>query len=605
MSPSPSSPPYGRVLVIIALVCTALQCYQAATSGPLYDETPHLASGVAAIRFSEFGYYRVNPPIHRIWSAIPVEIFWHPSMPSVIPASLTYSGRRSEFELGDDFFEANKNQFRGLLVAGRLFRIPIVLLGAAFLFAYKPSNGRVGFIAASLWLTSPLVLGFGWSITPDVFSGVAMAGVAYSSSRCFQTSSISNHILTGLAWGLAISTKFTFCPIFAMWPICIAVRQFCLKRLRSHETVALFIHHLAHGIIALIVVHGAYGFGEIGVPLGDHQFQSDIFNGLNRSIDTDRSVLSRFSGLPSPFPKQFLLGIDEQRLDFRHPIPTYMLGKWYPNGTPHYYIVSYLIKERLGVIFSFSLLFLSMSIHWYRTRSPDNLVTNRREHLAEVCFLIAGAVTVFAILSLHKNMALNTRYILPALPLLYLAAGLALPEWNICLCGRRFDCLQGGLLACVVVEMAIAAPNFIAYSNPIAGGAYRVPPALHASNFDWGQDLWRLEKWIQSENRGKLFVCMHDQLKKDHARFEIELPTRELLRKAINQHSPNCELARSSNTGNPATIVVFRGLGFPAPWTKVAGLPFNDTERNQLIRDLSKLTPDEFVTPTIGAFRVR
>ena len=93
---------------------------------------------------------------------------------------------------------------------------------------------------------------------------------------------------------------------------------------------------LLQGAIALLVVIAAFGGSQVGVSLGGHASKRTAKLAYQDVCDNKNTIdqaVCVFRELPSPFPEQYLLGIDEQQLDMERGYPTYLLGTWYPDGS--------------------------------------------------------------------------------------------------------------------------------------------------------------------------------------------------------------------------------------------------------------------------------
>ncbi len=86
--------------------------------------------------------------------------------------------------------------------------------------------------------------------------------------------------------------------------------------------------------------------------------------------------------IPSPLPKQVLVGVDEQQLDLEKGYPTYFRGVWYPEGMGWYYLVGLVAKEQL--IFTLGLqLFVVGSICLWRRPSDETMPASDTSALRE------------------------------------------------------------------------------------------------------------------------------------------------------------------------------------------------------------------------------
>ncbi len=90
--------------VTIAIYSLAL-AYSASRHSPVYDESAHLAAGLAQWEFGDCRLYRANPPLARLVGAIPVvltgyQVDWRRSAETV--------SVRAEFWVGWSFMVANR-----------------------------------------------------------------------------------------------------------------------------------------------------------------------------------------------------------------------------------------------------------------------------------------------------------------------------------------------------------------------------------------------------------------------------------------------------------------------------------------------------------------
>ena len=89
----------NRMRWVLLLLGGGLLTWSAFTTAPSSDEFAHLLSGVAMVRTGDPGYYRVNPPLHKLLSGLVVDAVYRPPLPNLYPASMMASGSRGEFDL--------------------------------------------------------------------------------------------------------------------------------------------------------------------------------------------------------------------------------------------------------------------------------------------------------------------------------------------------------------------------------------------------------------------------------------------------------------------------------------------------------------------------
>lgn len=595
------------VVVIVALGCALILTWQAWVKAPAHDEIGQFYASVATVRFGDPGFYRVNPPLHRWVTGLPVEWLCDVPIPKPYPASHMPPGMRQEYVMGTSATASSPDRYRWHFFVGRLPRILIVLASVwIFLKGFVMFSKRSRSIAAILYLTSPLVLGHGWTTMPDALSACAMlalvsATLVWLNHRTFMAGSV-----VGIAWGICLNVKFTFCPIFLLWPLVLVLHEWHAARLTGIGATRLGLAHFAHGVIALWITIVVYEGNDIGLRLSEHRFASQTF----------RDLASLAPKLHSPLPAQYLIGIDEQQLFLDRGVPTYFAGQVYPDGMWWYYIAGLLAKEQIVfgaacVVLAFWLIVVVIQRRrrtLYLKSDIDDSPSVSCPQISAIFFLLGVAALVITILSWNWQLALNVRYLLPAMPAIYLLLGTGID--GFLKFAPRFSrmILAGGLM-CIGMEVAMNFPHFFAYINPCFGGSYRIPPVLHDSNTDGGQDIWILEQWNRDHPTlpgTRRYFAYFTNI----SRSAIDLPDavpsvallEELLQLKTNKFTANEISVDSWSSAQEETIeiVIAHCLQVPAPWHRLSG----ESERfHQLLEQTSTLAPDEFITPSMLLYR--
>ena len=123
---------------------------------------------------------------------------------------------------------------------------------------------------------------------------------------------------------------------------------------------------------------------------------------------------------------------------------------------------------------------------------------------AIVCLLVP--VIVYGVSAIATNLNLGVRHVLPLYPFLFVALGIGV--WRMmCRWAPLGGLLALALLLGLVVESAMAWPNYIAFFNTPSGGSRGGVKLLSDSNLDWGQDLPLLRDWQEENPTRKLYLC--------------------------------------------------------------------------------------------------
>lgn len=603
----------------ITLVCGGLLVWQAVTKAPTADEPSHLVAGISTVQSGDSAFYRVNPPLHKIISGIAVNLLWRPKF-NAYPASSMASGFRKEFDLSDQVLVQYKDSIAGWFITGRLVRVPFVLLAGWLLMMSMPVRlEAAGFIAGALFLLSPLTLGHGWTITPDSFAACASILLLWSTLHWLEERDWHSTTLVGIAWGIALGTKFTFCPLYLLWPIGLIAFQAIATQISIREVFQLVSAHFMHGLVAWAIVVAMYNFDSIGVPLGQHGFLSHRFASAVATEGVQANSLTRLvAKIPSPLPKQFLVGVDEQQMDLERGYPTYVLGTWYQDGIWWYYLQGILVKESLLFMAGVAMFTLFAATFALRTfliqlgHPRSQSITSDSCCAQELALVVFGAGTVLLLLSLHEKMALNVRYLSPAMPLIYLIIGISVASIARHVKPRFRKLILLAAAAIWIIEAVVVGPHWYAYANPTFGGSYRCPPALHDTNFSRGQDLWVLQHWLTSNPPTpgvQRYVILSSALPADalpQNLLSCQLPSQKLISQIAEERSSASivgNLAKDKVQSRSVELVISRELGIASPWSKTVGFsgprgPFHDA-----VFELVKTPPDEFLTPTIGIWR--
>lgn len=243
--------------------------------------------------------------------------------------------------------------------------------------------------------------------------------------------------------------------------------------------------------IGLLVLHVGYGFEGSFTKLGDYQFTSDLLSGqnnspLNRAADYtfgNRFQSSVFGMMPVPLPRNYLLGIDRQRLDFEGYRSSYLCGVHQEGGWWSWYLFALGIKVPVGTW----ILAGMAAVVWSRGVLKTATTT-------AVPFLAVPALAIVLLASSQTGLSGHFRYVLPAMPFVYVWCSAIAVHLTVHSLRIAVLCLLS--LGGVVVSSLAVYPHSLSYFNEVVGGPGNGPRYLLGSNVDWGQDLLFLKDWM-------------------------------------------------------------------------------------------------------------
>lgn len=426
------------------------------------DEGGHVLSGLLYWTTGRFTTYLVNPPLGKLWISFPgLSLF------PIIPVDVNAEFAHDWQAVHDEFVRLNPRKYLQLIILARLAIVPLSAFGIALVayWAKRLYGETAGLLSATLWATNPMFLGWSAIATLDVLAATGMLAATYALWRCTLERSWSATISAGLVVGLAQLIKFS---LLILYPA--AIILFLLQRsTESWRLIALRV--LAIFGISIAVINSGYGFPLVGSNLGGLPLKSDLLTALQRTAEWGRL----------PLPDAYVVGIDEQKSHSDAGYPTYFRGREYQHGFWHYYLYCALIKEPLPF-----LVCLALS-SWSFVRRKGTFLISREG------VLLAPSLLLVAALSWESGLHQHYRYIIPAMPTLFIFAG-ALGKMPHCPSSRSMFAV---LIAWSYLTALASHPHHISYFNPLVGGASNGLRHLADSNVDCGQDLLFLRDWLE------------------------------------------------------------------------------------------------------------
>ena len=467
--------------------------------GTTVDEPMHLAYGERALTAGTF--LRDTEALN---SKMPVSVL------NAIPVAV--AGRGRSLGWGRQLFLARlPTLLLGILLGILVWRWAQALFGAAG-----------GALALLLYTCCPNVLAHAHLVTTDAATALGMFASVYCLWRYFERPSGSRLAIAATVFGLAQLTKATAILLVPILAVILAVRAFREARQGrgapagpdspdSKEAAATLARAAARsgaifllfGIVTVAMLNlGFRGEGTF-TPLGRYAFVSTGFKALG-SVPVLRE-------LPLPLPYAYVQGLDMVSHDALAESWSYLRGSYSQSGFRSYFLWSFLVKVPLAT----QILLVLALWPWCRGRA--------RAPGAEA-FLVVPVAVLLLDLSLFFRLDIGFRYLLPALPFLFVfTARVAAPGGYLApalpsawqapdrqaldrqASGRAVAwkaAATGGLVAWLVVSSFSVHPHYLAYFNELAGGPANGWRWLVDSNLDWGQDDERVRRLAAARGPG-------------------------------------------------------------------------------------------------------
>lgn len=382
------------------------------------------------------------------------------------------------------------------------------------------------------------MLAHGHYVTTDVGAAFGILLGTYFFTRLVESPSTKNLWLAGIAFGIAQLTKFStpfLVPLFIFVLLVLWIRDMFLKQRR--EILKTGWRYLKNLILILLI-----GYLCVVYPI---YFLFTANYPIAKQVSDTTSILASFANGPTPAGQmchgmrcladldiwmskspvlrpfaEYLLGVLMvfQRVGGGNTI--YFMGQVVGSGGWIYFPLLFLFKEPLPtVIIIVMALFLALFWMWKRAHASHwrvlrNIFDYISVNFAE--FTMGSFIVLYGGYAIHSSLNLGVRYLIPILPFIYILSAGVWKKWVMQFDTQRTTMSFGGaaamarslaagftkyvllviLLAWLFCEALFTAPYFLSYFNELGGGLWNGYHYATDSNYDWGQDLLRLQAWV-------------------------------------------------------------------------------------------------------------
>jgi hypothetical protein len=370
--------------------------------------------------------------------------------------------------------------------------IAAVLLGwAVFAWASGIAGAGAGLIALGIFVLDPNLAAHSQFVTTDIYGALGITLAVGSFWNFLQKPGAGRALLAGMALGGALLCKFTSVYLVILFPLLAVIRRVIPvsgpeRRAGLLRTSALVLIIAA---VSLAVLAAGYLGNGWGAALKDYDFKSDLFIGLS-------DIGSLFSGIPLPFPKPFIEGLDWVKFYENSAMgrgPAYLFGEVSTEPFAGYFAWVFLFKVPLSIQ---ALLAWTM-VEW---------AVVRRMKPAVLWAPLTTAFFFIAYFVFFCNAQMGVRMLLPAFPAFYVfagcvTAGMVFPDredrWGTRAHKARIGALVL-LMSWCVVSVGKHYPHLLGYFNELAGKPTRYYRILADSNLEWGNNMEFGQKYMAS-----------------------------------------------------------------------------------------------------------
>ncbi len=486
------------------------------------DEVAHLASGYTYVETRDFRLNTQHPPLIKALAGLPLLLL------NLKPVEGSPGwDNADEWTYGRDFL-LNNTRPQWLLVF--LARLPMVGVGVLmgiflFLWAKRLWGYWPGVFVLFLYAFEPNTLAHTRFVTTDVGVSCFTVLTLYLLWRFTRSGTGRHAVLCGGALGLALLSKYTG-VVTAM--LVAALLLVLLVSRQPSPNARNLSDGLPSGRPSRRPQKDAASSGRAGNTLKPNHTTAPPEEAPSRRIRSWHSVpyVTGIEPSPSPlaaeplrgwhvrltgwcfpaplaaglliallalalvsvgfgFPKglaNYYRGFTKIYADFNPKWEAFLWGEYSKTGFRYYYVLAELWKTPLP-----ALLFFCSALFLIRLDEQERRLDWTFVLLPFAAFHAAGVFN-------HANI--GVRHILPAFPFLLLACG-AVAQW---VAAQRPWHKAVFALLCVWYAAGTLRvyPHFLPYFNELAGGPEQGISYLDDSNVEWGQDFYRLKRYLEA-----------------------------------------------------------------------------------------------------------
>lgn len=457
----------GLLIVLAVLLFASVR-----QESQVFDEGMHLVAGFEYWKRGDFGRNPEHPPLAKLVATIPL-LRMGLKEPAAVPVPFF---KAQDAINGAQLLYGGGANADAILIRGRmmiaLFSVTLGLL--VFLAGREMFGELAGLIALGLYVFEPVLLANGALVTTDVPLACMFFAAVYCFYRYGKRPTKARLALCAVVTGLALVTKHSGALVLGvLFLLAVVDVVMAPAKERRFYAVRLAGALVVIGVVSYAVLWAIYDFRFVARPGGMQMVPLLADYAAAMPSHFQQSVILFFAR-HHLLPQAYLYGWVDILL-----IPgmraAFVFGRHFAHGQWFFFPGVFLIKSTLAMLLLLVLAPFAAT----------------REKMREFLFLSIPAVFFFAV-AMGSKLNMGVRHLMPVYPFCFVIAG-ATAAWMAGR-GRVLRIAVAALLLFDVVSSLRAFPDFLAYSNEIAGGPRRTYQLVADSDDDWGQGL----KWVKT-----------------------------------------------------------------------------------------------------------
>lgn len=514
------------------------------------DELAHIPAGYSYVKFLDYRLNPEHPPLLKVLSGLPL-LFLNLNFPEYSDSWQKYIN--GQWDVGREFLYESGNNADLIIQWSRIGPMFLTLL--LILLIYFWSREIIGrwwaLIPSFLFGLSPNILAHGHLVTTDIAAAFGVSLATYFFIKFLYLNNKKSLILAGLSFGVAQLLKFStflLIPYFIFLLLVFwLINNFNFLKFKNFFVFKnLFVYFLKLFAIFMIgyifIVYPVYLLLTWNYPQ-EKQTADTVFilssfaGGPPREGEfckpirclAELDILMTKNNLTRGFA-HYLLGVLMVTQRSSGGNTGYFLGEVSASGWKSYFPTVFLLKEPLPflIILLISLFFWFKNI-WFNFKNglsyfKQKLIDYINLNFDKFAFIVF--ILFYWTTSILSPLNIGFRHLFPTLPFIYILSVAGFKNWvnkqnavitssflqTIFLKTKLFLKLALKYLLLFILliwflgEALFAFPYFISYFNQFGGGKWNGYKYVVDSNYDWGQDLLRLKKFVDENNIDKIAI---------------------------------------------------------------------------------------------------
>ena len=484
------------------------------------DESYHLRQGYAFLKTGVLPAELEHPPLSQVVSALPLlplDLWLRPKATPSTPGE-------SRWHPDSDFLYQNRVSPEAILIAGRAPKVLLTLAFGAVIawWTRRHFGSAAALVALSLFAFDPTVIAHGHLATTDLAAAFGFFAGCMAWNAFLVRGDMRSALVCGMVTGLAAAVKYSALALPPLYIILYLAQGFQQAAAEQTPPWRVSIGHFLKSMAALaagmfVAVYTAYGLETrpllppelAGTRLSETLAANTLTAPLGRLVlrhpelarSLDRAAFD--TAIPAP---SFFRGMLYVSRHYLRGHAAYFLGERSGTGGWWYYFpVLFRIKSPTGLLLLLPLGFAAVFWGTIRGGAAGAIRTLLRARPGW-CAVTIPPLIYFTIATTSR-INIGIRHVLPVYPFIFIFVAAALFR-------SRGPALPAPLrwvgVACVglvAVESAAAFPRYIPFFNWPSGGRAEGWKYSVDSNLDWGQDMRRLENYLERRKSAEN-VCL-------------------------------------------------------------------------------------------------